>query len=101
MGVPARTASDVKHPVTGADSEHLDQTVHLVGRSVGEGVMQVGRPEVFGQRLEPVVPEATAGSAGAAHPLASAHVAPVAKSTANSTRRSKAPPIVALTSSVT
>ena len=44
MGVPARTASDVEHPVTGADSEHLHQTVHLVGRSVGEGVVQVGRP---------------------------------------------------------
>ena len=55
VGVAAGTAADVEHPHARLEPEGVDEEVDLLLGALGEGVAEVGRAEVVGDRLEPVV----------------------------------------------
>ena len=55
VGVAPGPAADVEHPLARPQPERRDDVVDLLHRPLGERVAQVRRPEVLGDRLEPVV----------------------------------------------
>ena len=54
VGVAAGAAADVEHPHPRLEPEHVDEERDLLLGALRERVAQVGRPEVVGDRLEPV-----------------------------------------------
>ena len=55
VGVASRSAADVEHPHARFEPEDVDQEVDLLLGAAGEGVPEVGRTEVVGGGLEPVI----------------------------------------------
>ena len=55
VGVAARAAADVEHPLAGLEPERVDRNSTSFVGALGERVAQVGRAEVVGEGLEPVV----------------------------------------------
>ena len=51
--MPARAAPDVEDPHPRLEAECLHEEVDLLGGALGERVLQVGRPEELGDRVEP------------------------------------------------
>ena len=64
--VPARPTPDVEHPHPDFQLEDPDEVVDFLAGALGEGVPQVCRTEVVGDRLEPVI-------VGGGHHLSLAH----------------------------
>ncbi len=55
VGVTAGAAPDVEHPLTRLQAEHRDDVIDLLHRALGVRIPVVGRAEVIGEILEPMV----------------------------------------------
>jgi hypothetical protein len=62
VGVAAGAAADIEHPLARPQAQRGDDVVDLLDGALGVGVPVVGRTEVIGEFLEPVVASVTSTS---------------------------------------
>jgi hypothetical protein len=92
-GVTAGPAAHVEHRHAGLQVQNLDEEGDLLLGALGEGVAQVGGPEVVGDVLEPVPRRFVRWRCRRvhAHPFASAQLLPRLRLTSRGTFRLNAP----------